>query len=286
MQLYLGCAVWSYPGWLGDVYPVGTRSKHFLAHYSHYFPAVEGNTTFYAIPSLPTIERWAANTPQNFRFCLKLPRDFTHSGLLRPQVSKAVDFLHLVQTLGDKLAMVFLQLPPKYEPGTNGDLRQFLTPLAKIGVPLALEVRHPDWFQAATLTKLQVLLASLGVDRVILDTQPIYRTAPNPNLVFTCKKPDVPLVEEARGDRVLIRFVSHPTMALNRPYLEAWAGRLTLWLAAGQEVYFFVHCPLEERSPVNARYAQEIFYQMGLPIHTLPWQDPPAPVENQLSLGV
>jgi uncharacterized protein YecE (DUF72 family) len=283
MKLYLGCAVWSFPGWMGDIYPTGTRSKKFLNLYSHYFPAVEGNTTFYAVPEAKTVDRWRTETPEGFRFCLKLPRDFTHSGLLSPQIQKSIGFLNLVSRLAEKLAMVFIQLPPKYHADYYDDLEEFLTALARVGMPLALEVRHHDWFQPNQTIELQGMLNRLRIDRVILDTQPIYRSAPDPEYSFLCKKPDVPLIKEIAGEQVLIRYVSHPRQALNQVYMEAWADQIGPWLAAGKEVYLFVHCPIEEQSPSNARYFQQILRDRQINIHPLPWQASPS---SQMSLDI
>jgi uncharacterized protein YecE (DUF72 family) len=283
MKLYLGCAVWSFPGWMGDIYPIGTRSKKFLNLYSNYFPAVEGNTTFYAVPEVKTVDRWRTETPAGFKFCLKLPRDFTHSGLLSPQIQKSIGFLNLVDRLEEKLGMVFIQLPPKYHADYYDDLEEFLTALARVGVPLALEVRHSDWFQPNQAVELQGMLNRLGIDRVILDTQPIYRSEPDPEYSFLCKKPDVPLITDIAGEQVLIRYVSHPRQSLNQSHMEAWADRIIPWLAAGKEVYLFVHCPIEEKSPTNARYFQQILRDRQIDIHPLPWKSGPS---SQMSLDI
>jgi uncharacterized protein YecE (DUF72 family) len=280
MTIHLGCAVWSFPGWTGDLYPAGTRSKDYLSLYSKYFPAVEGNTTFYAVPPIKTLEKWQAETPDDFRFCLKLPRDFTHSGLLVPQLPKAIDFLELVdEFLADKLSMVFVQLPPGYQPKKMPDLSKFLTNLVKVGVPLALEVRNLEWFQPAASAELQKMLAGLGIDQVTLDTQAIYQTAAESELPFICKKPQVPLLSAPTS---MIRYVSHPRQAVNEPFLRAWADRLQTW-PADIDTYFFVHCPIEEYSPHNARYARQIFQEQGITVHDLPWQ---VPENEQLGLNL
>jgi uncharacterized protein YecE (DUF72 family) len=285
-NLYVGCAVWSFPGWQGDIFPAGTRSKKYLSFYSRYFPAVEGNTTFYAVPEEKVIDRWKAETPDGFRFCLKLPRDFTHSGLLLPQLYKSIDFLDLVSKLEDKLAMVFIQLPPKYNPDYWDDLAEYLTGLADIGVPLALEVRNPEWFERQNMADLQELLAQLGIDLVILDTQPIYQTPSDPDFPFICKKPNVPLITEITGNKVLIRYVSHPRSAINEPFMRAWAERLQPLLLAGKEVYLFVHCPMEDLSPTNARLFQKILREQEIEVHDLPWQEAEPEAVSQLALDL
>jgi uncharacterized protein YecE (DUF72 family) len=285
-KLYIGCAVWSFSGWIGDIFPTGTRSKKYLHVYSHYFPTVEGNTTFYAVPQPKIIDRWYNETPADFRFCLKLPRDYTHSGLLWPQLQKSFAFLDLVSNLQEKLGMVFLQLPPKYHAGYFDDLADFLVELAAENIPLGLEVRHPDWFEAENAADLHDLLVHTQVDRVILDTQAIYRSASDPNLPFICKKPDVPLVTTVANDNILIRFVSHPRRDFNEPFMRYWIEPIKTWLVEGKKIYLFIHCPLEHKSPDNARYFHQILREAGIPIHDLPWQELPSPEQKQLVLDI
>ncbi len=61
-SFHLGCAVWSYPDWVGPFYPEGTKSGDMLALYGQRLRAVEGNTTFYATPAPETLEMKRAPT--------------------------------------------------------------------------------------------------------------------------------------------------------------------------------------------------------------------------------
>ncbi|MEO7912925.1 MAG: DUF72 domain-containing protein, partial [Roseiflexaceae bacterium] len=81
-NFYIGCAVWGYKDWVGGLFPPGSKQTDFLSLYSRRLTTVEGNTTFYATPSVETVKRWAAETPETFRFCFKLPREVSHEGLL------------------------------------------------------------------------------------------------------------------------------------------------------------------------------------------------------------
>ena len=111
-QFRIGCAVWTYKDWVGDFYPKGSRATHFLRLYRERLTCVEGNTTFYSIPSPEMVKRWADNTPEDFHFCPKLPRTITHGAALMPQLANALDFLQLMQGLGPRLGPIFAQLPP------------------------------------------------------------------------------------------------------------------------------------------------------------------------------
>ncbi len=270
MPISIGCAVWSYPGWVGEVYPPKTPAKDFLRVYSNHFPAVEGNTTFYATPDRVTIDRWIAQTPIGFKFCLKFPRAITHNGLLEPYILPAQAFIAQMQELGDKLGVMFIQLPPNYSPEGFADLTAFLTALSRKNVSIALEVRHLDWFKSPHRDRLNELLTRLGLGRVILDSRPIYEADKSGEVVIACKKPRVPIDLTLTAPFSLIRYVSHPVQSVNKIWLEEWANQVQTWLQQDTQVYMFVHCPIEVKSPINARYLHEILLGSGVLIDPLP----------------
>ncbi len=176
VNFYLGCAVWSFPGWVGNLYPPQSRSSDFLRLYSQRLTTVEGNTTFYAVPSTKTIKRWLEQTTPGFKFCPKFPQTISHGGLLQPAIADALNFLERMAGLGDRLGTVFLQLPPSYSPKYLADLQQFFTGIGQRNFSLAVEVRHLDWFKPDPGDRLNDMLAKLNIARVLLDTRPIYNS--------------------------------------------------------------------------------------------------------------
>jgi uncharacterized protein YecE (DUF72 family) len=271
MPISIGCAVWSYPGWVGEIYPPKTPSKDYLRVYSNHFPAVEGNTTFYAIPDRAIIDRWIAQTPPGFKFCLKFPRAITHNGSLEPYLPAAQAFIAQMQALGDRLGVLFIQLPPNYAPSERfAYLAAFLTGLICRDVSIAVEVRHLDWFKSPHREQLNDLLHKLGIGRVILDSRPIYEATIDKKIAFECKKPRVPIELSLTAPFSLIRYVSHPIMSANQVWLEGWTSQLQSWLRADTQIYMFIHCPIEPRSPINARYLHEIFTRSGIVLNPLP----------------
>jgi uncharacterized protein YecE (DUF72 family) len=281
MNFRLGCAVWAYKGWVGDLFPPKSRSSDFLSLYSRRFSTVEGNTTFYSIPDRETVSRWATETPPGFEFCLKLPKSITHQGLLAPAIADSRSFLEQMQKLGDRLGVLFAQLPPSYSPAQWDDLETFLQGWP-VDAPLALEVRHSDWFQEPHQSRLNALLTELQIGRVLLDTRPVYHPstdAQEPQIEFDSRKPQVPLQPVVTAPFCLIRFISHPDRALNQTYLEEWVGWVDRWLTAGTQIYFFLHCPIEERSPQTARHFQHLLESHQVSVPPLPWdrlEQPPA----------
>jgi uncharacterized protein YecE (DUF72 family) len=290
----LGCAVWAYKEWVGDFYPPKSKSSEFLRLYSQRFTVVEGNTTFYVTPNASALARWRAETPPGFKFCFKLPKEITHNGLLAPRIAAASNFLAIMLNLGDRLGPMFAQLPPDYGPDLCGDLETFLTAWQQHLVPLALEVRHPAWFSEPHASNLERLLQHLGIGRVLLDSRPVYDgfddplsdPTNDPQLRSDRRKPKLPLPLSVTSTFSLIRYISHPDRAFNQTYLEAWADRVATWLGQGIDVYFFVHCPQEVRSPHNAYYFQQLLEAKGVPIPPLSWQfsQPSLPPSTQLNL--
>ncbi|BAZ43636.1 hypothetical protein NIES4102_06370 [Chondrocystis sp. NIES-4102] len=283
MNFYLGCAVWSYKEWVGNLYPPKTKAADFLSLYSRRFTTVEGNTTFYAIPSLATIAKWIAQTPVGFKFCPKLYRQYTHQGLLSPHIAKTLDFLQIMANLGDRLGTIFIQLPPSYTPEYFEDLTQFLTPCSQSGLALALEVRHQNWFCDPYRDRLQSLLTRLNISTVLLDTRPIYNCPDDPQLNIERRKPQVPLQVNLTDDTGFIRFISHPQQQYNLLYLQQWVTTCHHWLNQGKTIYFFVHCPQEVYSPNTAKYFFSLLQQQNNTIPNLPWNEIDLP-PTQLNL--
>nr|WP_240472573.1 DUF72 domain-containing protein [Pectobacterium brasiliense] len=62
--MYIGLPQWQHPAW-------SRLGLNDLADYSRYFTCVEGNTTFYALPSREVVERWRDMTHDDFHFCFK-----------------------------------------------------------------------------------------------------------------------------------------------------------------------------------------------------------------------
>lgn len=286
MNFYLGCAVWSYKDWVGNLYPPKSKSSDFLKLYSRRFTTVEGNATFYAIPAVETIAKWATQTPGGFKFCPKLNRNITHQGLLAPMIPDALDFLERMSGLGDRLGTTFIQLPPNYSPEYLADLVEFLTACSQFGVSLALEVRHLDWFQERYAGGLNSLLTKLNIARTLLDTRPIYHCPDDPQVNSQRKKPnvplDLPLGEPAPGNIGFVRFISHPDPQYNQIYLEQWVNQIVNWINHAKTVYFFVHCPQEVRSPDTAKYFYTLL-KSRLNVSELPWNNfDPQPTQLRL----
>ena len=273
MNFAIGCAVWGHKSWVGELYPQGSKAAEFLHLYAQHFTIVEGNTTFYAVPNQDTIKHWLSQMSPGFEICPKLPRQLTHNGLLQPSIPGALEFLEQMQLLGKHLGPIFAQLPPSYTPNLLEDLATFLKALTRQEVSLALEVRHADWFKEPHASSLNSLLTEMGVGRVILDTRPAYTASASFSEPVEPRKPKVPVQPVATAPFTLVRFISHPDQKVNQLFMEEWVSWIEQWLQLGKRIYFFVHCPIEQYSPNNARHFQQLLEKQNLPIPSLPWNN-------------
>jgi len=140
--LGVGCPMWANRDWVGRHLPADTPAGGELAAYARVCNAVEGNTTFYALPAPATVERWRAATPEGFRFLLKLPRTVTHERRLRDVAADLTAFADLFLPLADRLGPCSVQLPASFGPDDLGVLTAFLDSLPT-ALDWAVEVRHP-----------------------------------------------------------------------------------------------------------------------------------------------
>ena len=280
MNFYIGCPIWSWKGWVGNFYPEGTKPSEFLREYTRRLTTVEGNTTFYAVPAQKTLEAWRDEMPPTFRFCPKVPKAISHEGKLLDNVGRAQGFIELMRQLGERLGPMFLQLPPRYSPKLLGDLQAFLAEWPQ-DVRLAVEVRHLDWFDSPHDEGLNELLTAHNMARVTIDTRPIRDLSGEAILAGSVyqslleareRKPDVPVVPKRTADFIFVRYIGHPEIELNSPYLQEWAEYLIPQLQSGADVYMFCHSPNNFAAPSLCRkiYGQA---EKEVDIPPLPWNE-------------
>ncbi len=268
LPYYLGCPSWSEPAWRGSLYPDGSRSADFLPLYAQVFNAVEGNTTFYASPSVETVARWAERMPAHLRFCAKLPRDISHAGDLREQLSTAEDFRRLLAPLGQRVAPFWLQLPASFGPQRLAELVGFIDPW--LGGELAVEVRHPAFFAKGEEERsLNRLLHERGIERVCLDSRALFSCVSSAPAVLhaQAKKPRLPLRPTAFSQSPQLRFIGHPELSANDPFMAPWLDKVADWINEGRTPYVFLHTSDNRLAPQLAqRFHQQLMQRLpGLP---------------------
>lgn len=136
-----------------------------LERYSAVFPCVEINSSFHRPHRASTWERWRDSVPTGFRFAVKLPKTVTRVARLVGTEEAVAAFLAEVSLLGERLAVLLVQLPPSL--AFDRDVaRAFFTDLtARTVARTAVEPRHESWFTSEAET----LLGECQVSRVGAD---------------------------------------------------------------------------------------------------------------------
>ncbi|HEY8943641.1 MAG TPA: DUF72 domain-containing protein [Polyangiaceae bacterium] len=179
MRLVVGTSGFSYTEWRGSFYPEKLPESAMLRAYAERLPSVEINNTFYRMPQAAVLEGWASKVPASFSFALKAPRRITHIGKLKNVADVVDSFFQTARVLGERLGPVLFQLPPTFRKD-EAILAEFLA-LLPPSVRVALEFRHPSWFEESVYARLaerQVALCAAEVDPDEGSSSPFVKTAP------------------------------------------------------------------------------------------------------------
>lgn len=167
MEFLVGTAGWTVPKQHLRLFPAASEAAKpsHLERYATRLRCVEINSSFHRPHRRATWERWAATTPDHFRFAVKTPKAATHVAKLVNTGGILLEFFQAVRGLGAKLGPVLVQLPPKLA-FDEGVAHEFFTTLRELHPgAVVLEPRHSSWFTVAV----DRLLQSFAISRVAAD---------------------------------------------------------------------------------------------------------------------
>lgn len=162
VTLHIGTAGWSIPRDVTGSFP-GEGSQ--LNRYARVLGCTEINTTFSRTHRESTFERWAGETPEDFRFSAKLPKAMTHDARLRVSRADVDALIASLAGLGERLAVLLVQLPPSLDLEPKTAWTFFRALRAAFNGAVMCEPRHPSWFTASA----QRLLREERIGRVAAD---------------------------------------------------------------------------------------------------------------------
>jgi uncharacterized protein YecE (DUF72 family) len=259
----IGTSGWIYPRWRGDFYPRGLPHRLELAYLAERFQTVEVNGTFYSLTRPAACAAWRAAAPRGFVFAIKGSRFITHMLKLRRFEAPLANFFSSgLLRLGAALGPMLWQLPPQL-PFDEERARRFFeavprdvaaaerwarrhdartTGRAALRAPdgraarirHAVEIRHPSWLCDRALDTLR----DLDVALVAADTAGRY-----------------PLCFERTARFAYVRLHGSNTLYASRyrdAELASWAGRITAWTAAGDDVYVYFDNDARGHAPHDA----------------------------------
>lgn len=253
-KYHIGCTGWSLKGWVGNFFTDDAKQNDFLKQYSSVFNSVEGNTTFYNIPSKSTVQKWGRTTPDGFKFCFKFHRSITHKKQLHDTGDDILRFLETFDPIAHRLGPFMIQLPAGFSPKQFSHLEKVVNMLPS-SYSYALEVRHPEFYEGRAEMRLNRLLKSYNIDRIIFDTRKLHSMKSEEPSILQAKrkKPNCPVRFNNTGSRPFIRFVGSNDPVGNESYLKEWAIIVADWIKEGLHPYFFPHSPDKISQPAIAR---------------------------------
>jgi uncharacterized protein YecE (DUF72 family) len=188
----IGTSGYSYPGappkgWRGVFYP-DVKPKGFdeLRYYSQIFSTVEINNTFYRPPSPAVAKAWAAKTPADFSFIVKLWQKFTHPQKISRKQTKEPwqeatqadfdEFRAGILPLAEagKLGALLIQYPAGFHWSAENAADLERTLRSFYDYPKAVELRHRSWSERTH--ELKTILEGNRASSVLID-EPKFATS-------------------------------------------------------------------------------------------------------------
>lgn len=239
-RIHIGIGGWDYEPWRQTFYPPGLTKTKQLHFASRQVSAIEINATFYKLQRPELFERWAAEVPDDFVFCLKGSRFCTNRRVLGEAGESIARFCGQGLTrLGAKLGPILWQFADtkRFDPD---DVAAFLglLPAAQDGILLrhAIEAQHesfrdPRFANMARAAQVAICLVDRGGDAV-----PDQQTAPFAYARLKYARPEEP--------------AGYPPAEL-----DAWTARVKGWASGPKprETFLFFINGAKERAPAAAR---------------------------------
>jgi uncharacterized protein YecE (DUF72 family) len=213
-------------------YPQEFQDKSRLCFYSSLMNSIEINSSFYKMPMASTVQKWANDVPEDFKFSFKLAKEITHNKGLAFDPAAVERFMQIIASAGDKKGCLLVQFPPSVR---IGNLRQLalLMEVLRDNDPnkdwnIALEFRHVSLYHQDVYD----LLETYAMGMVIQDKPPA---------VTPILETDLPFI--------YLRFHG-PGGSYRGSYetelLEEYAGYITSWLETGKTVYSYFNNTMGE----------------------------------------
>lgn len=251
LQVYVGCAKWGRPDWIGKIYPKGTKAGDFLLEYAKRFNSIELNAIYYQLPSPQQLQAWLSKVGPGFIFCPKFSDVITHKKRLKNIEQELNAFLDCIYRMGPHLGPVFLMPHPQMGPKHRDTILSFLEQVPS-DLDLFVELRHPEWYQQPHMDDLFGTLEQMQKGSIITDA------AGRRDCVHM----------RLTTPSAFIRFVGNSLHATDYARIDRWVERIAQWQQQGLEhLYFFMHQHDELYSPELCKYLiEELNKKCGLNI--------------------
>ncbi|CAN5384760.1 DUF72 domain-containing protein [soil metagenome] len=260
-KILIGTSSWSEHR---DLYPSGTKTSEQLSVYARAFPIVEINTSYYHIPAVSTVAKWAERTPDGFMFDAKPPRELTATPEVpsgqapEPDADTAREFEASLRPLADagKLGAVTFQFPPSYRNIERH--RDYLRLLPELfpDYPLSVEFRRRDWLDEEHAETTLALLRETGMSFTMVDEPQVGMGTVPP--VYGITNRSLAIIRfHGRNAANWYNFTDQSAHRFEWNYqtedLAFWAERIMTAAKAVEEVHVFFNNNVDGHGIRNAR---------------------------------
>jgi uncharacterized protein YecE (DUF72 family) len=206
-------------------FPSAFQDKSRLNYYASLFNSIEINSSFKKVPQARTVEKWAANVPDNFQFTFKCWNRITHNKELQFSLEDIDHFLEVIAHIGKKKGCLLVQFPGRLTIAYRGQLENLVSAIRQRNQEnewkVAFEFRNSSWYHDDVFDLLHLNYMSL-----VLHDLP----------------PSAPEIKDVSAPFVYIRF--HGTEKGYRgsypnDFLFEYAHRINAWTEQGKEVYVY-----------------------------------------------
>ncbi len=208
-----------------SLYPEEFRGKSRLTYYAVLFNSVEINCSFYKMPQIATVSKWAESVDDHFQFTFKLSKSITHAKALDFKEEDIALFLQTIEHIGNKRGCLLIQFPPSLKIKNIGQVEQLLMAI-KNGDKndlwkVAIEFRNLSWYHE----EVYHLLKNYNATMVIHDLP----ASPTP--LFTFESSFMYLRFHGPGGRYRGSYSDE--------FLHQYATHVKAWLNEGKPVYIY-----------------------------------------------
>lgn len=213
-------------------YPPEFKDKSRLTFYSSLMNSIEVNSSFYKVPMASTVQKWANEVTDDFRFSFKLSRDLTHNKSLAFDEEAVRKFMEVISFAKTKKGCLLVQFPPSVRINHLKQLARLLDCISAYNKvdqwEVAVEVRHVSLYHEEVYS----LLAAYHMGMVIQDKPPAITPMCESDLPF-----------------VYLRFHG-PEGSYKGSYddelLAAYASYIQGWIQEGKTVYTYFNNTIGE----------------------------------------
>lgn len=252
-------------------FPVAFQSKSHLEYYASLFNSVEINRTFYKLPLPATLERWAAQVPEDFRFTVKLWKEISHVKGLCYKPGDVDLFMQTIAGIGAKKACLLVQFPAGLGIQHTSSLKRLLADITTADPSsswrIVVEFRNWDWYIPPVYRLLNQYNAGL-----VLHDMPLKGISVLYPESHYALKPSFAPESFAADDGIIFKRYHGPQGdykgSYSSSFLEEEAIEIKEWLNQGKDVYAYFNNTAEGDAPKDVMTLNKIIYGSDKGIQT------------------